>query len=118
METRGGTFMFGYRIIDNAGEVFSDDTVITSQIKTLGQVWNNEKQDYDKQTTIYFQGSCTEEAKKLINAPDSRISFNIGSIQRAEGDTYKCPTALKRNFVSGTQNSDLFITTKVEVFTC
>ena len=73
--------MFGYRIIDaESNEVFSDDTVLTSQILTLAEVWNDEKQDYDMQTTIYFQGSCTEEARKLINAPDSRISFDIGAV--------------------------------------
>ena len=45
------------------------------------------------------------------------MAFDINSVKRA-GDDYICPSALKKNFVSGTRNTDFFIYTMLEVNAC
>ena len=40
LETRGGIFLFGYRIVDDLGNFFKDDTVLSTNIKTEENVWN------------------------------------------------------------------------------
>ena len=109
--------MFGYRIIDIDGNIFEDQSILSTEIKTVENTWNEREQAYDKETTVYYQGSCTDVANEISNQ-NTGMAFDIGQIQRSNGGTYKCPTALNKNFVSGTQYSNFFVTTLLQVFSC
>ena len=117
LETRGGTFLFGYRILDADNNLFNDPTILTTTIKTLKQQWNDETGGYESSTTAYFEGDCYEEAQ-LILSQQTSMSFDVTSISRADGTSYSCPKNLLGNFVSGTKFSNLFIRTMLEVQLC
>ena len=46
------------------------------------------------------------------------MNFDLSSLSRLQGSTYKCPVDLKKNFVFGSSTSDLQITTSLQVLLC
>ena len=52
--------MFGSRIVDQDGNIFEDESVLTTKIRTGEQTWNPEKERYDEKETQYYLGSCID----------------------------------------------------------
>ena len=50
--------MFGYRILDENGDLFEDDSILRGVFVTNENIWNNETNSYVEDPTKYFQGDC------------------------------------------------------------
>ena len=58
LDSQGALFMFGYRILDENGDLFEDNSILRGVFVTNENIWNNETNSYVEEPTTYFQGDC------------------------------------------------------------
>ena len=74
----GGLFLFGYRIIDENGDVFDDESYLKATFSTVVHEWDEELNDYSDVETQYYQGPCGDVFTEDILGDDrsASTSFN------------------------------------------
>ena len=74
LEARGGIFLFGYRLVNEQGQVFEDTSVVEAIFTTEEYSWNAAKNAYDDKTTQYYDADCETVFKEDVY-PDPSFAF-------------------------------------------